>query len=169
MGSDPFYEKAEQSALRFLLYRGRSVHELQVKLRDKGYGDDVIGKVVDRFSELKYLDDECFANQWARSLAVNKLWGNRKIEIDLRLKGISEMLIKGALMIAREEMSEEQAIRMLIGKKMNIATDFEYDSVAITTKEKQRLIRYLMGRGFSPGLIFDRVGMFKEENVNDRK
>ena len=77
MDDDPLYEKARQNALRYLLYRGRSVEEVRSKLAQKGFDDAVIKKVVDRFIDLGYLNDKNFAGQWAKSLAVSRLWGDR--------------------------------------------------------------------------------------------
>jgi len=66
---------------------------------------------------LKYLDDSSFANQWARNLIVNKVWGNKKVIAGLREKGISAELINSSIEKAREELSEEAAIEILIKKR----------------------------------------------------
>jgi len=83
---DPLYEKARQKALRYLLYRGRSIKEVQTRLAEKGFDSAIIKKIVDRFTDLGYLNDKDFARQWARSLAVSRLWGDRKIEASLLKK-----------------------------------------------------------------------------------
>jgi len=110
MGDDRSYEKALQRALRLLLYRGRSIQEMQTRLKEKGFREDIVGQVVTRLIELHYLDDGLFAREWARSCAVNKLWGNVKIAVSLREKGVPKELIDEALAQAREELSEHAAI-----------------------------------------------------------
>ena len=151
MDDDPLYEKARQKALRYLLYRGRSIKEVQAKLAQKGFDDAVIKKVVDRFTDLGYLNDKNFARQWAKSLAVSRLWGDRKIEISLIEKGISRDLIKEAIAEVREEKDEKLAIEELVEKRLRRESECEVFSY----KGKRRLAQSLAGRGFPVGLILD--------------
>jgi len=117
MGGDLLFEKAKQKAFRLLLVRSRSTKELRLKLKERGFEETVINNVIDRLLELKYLDDEAFAKGWARNLAVNRLWGNRKIEISLLEKGISGELAEQSIVHAREEIGERGAIEKLVEKK----------------------------------------------------
>ena len=160
MNEDPLYEKARQNALRYLLYRGRSIEEVRTKLAQKGFGDDVIEKVVDRFTDLGYLNDKNFAGQWAKSLAVSRLWGNRKIEISLFEKGISRYLIEGAIAEAREEKDEKHAIEELVEKRLRRESECEVFSY----KGKRRLVQSLAGRGFPVGLILDVLKEMEEDD-----
>jgi len=159
---DPLYEKARQTALRYLLYRGRSIKEVQTKLAQKGFGDAVIKKVVDRFTDLGYLDDKNFARQWAKSLAVSRLWGDRKIEISLIEKGISRELIKEAIVEAREEKDERRSIEELVEKRLRRESECEVFSY----KGKRRLAQSLAGRGFSVGLILDVLKEMGEDRAS---
>ena len=162
MDDDPLYEKARQKALRYLLYRGRSIKEVQTKLAQKGFGDAVIKKVVDRFTDLGYLDDKNFARQWAKSLAVSRLWGDRKIEISLIEKGISRELIKEAIVEAREEKDERRSIEELVEKRLRRESECEVFSY----KGKRRLAQSLAGRGFSVGLILDVLKEMGEDRAS---
>jgi len=163
MGDDRSYEKALQRALRLLLYRGRSIQEMQTRLKEKGFREDIVGQVVTRLIELHYLDDGLFAREWARSCAVNKLWGNVKIAVSLREKGVPKELIDEALAQAREELSEHAAIERLVEKRFRrgIAPG------GIPVKEKMRLARNLAGRGFPQPLIFDILRGLQEESFVD--
>ena len=99
--------------------------------------------------------------KWARNLAVNKLWGNRKIIASLREKGIAAQLIDVSIEQAREELSEEEAIAVLIKKKAA-----KKKLPAFDVKEKQKIFQSLMGRGFPPGLILNKLGKAAEEDIN---
>jgi regulatory protein len=165
MGDDSLYEKAMQKALRLLSVRSRSCHELRSKLKERGISKTVIDRVVDRLNELSYLDDETFAKGWARNLAVNRLWGNRRISISLREKGIPESLIDVAIADARNEIDERTAIEKLIEKKYGKKQTSDINSNFL--KEKRRIIQNLRGRGFPPGLIFELLGKPKEEYADD--
>jgi regulatory protein len=162
VGDKILYEKAKQKAFRFLLVRPRSTKELRSKLKEKGFEEGVINDVIGSLLELKYLDDEAFAEGWARNLAVNRLWGNRKIERSLWEKGISRELIEAVIVRVREEIGEKEAIQRLVEKKCGKSIAFEADAESISPKEKRRLIQNLMGRSFPLELIFDVLGRVGE-------
>jgi regulatory protein len=152
---------AKQKAYRLLSMRPHSEKELEKKLREKGFPAVVIKEALEKLHDLKYLNDESFAIGWARDLAVNKLRGNRKIIASLREKGVSSQLIDDAIAAARLEISEEEAIAVLVRKKAAKKKPTAFD-----IKEKQRIFQSLMGRGFPPGLILNKLGKAGEEEID---
>ena len=152
---------AKQKAYRLLSLRPHSEKELEKKLRDKGFPAAVIKEALEKLHDLKYLNDASFAIQWARNLAANKLWGNRKIAASLREKGVAAHLIDDAVASARKELSEEEAIDLLIKKRAA-----KKETAAFDVKEKPRIFQSLMGRGFPPGLILNKLGKAAEEEFN---
>ena len=153
---------AKQKAYRLLSMRPHSEKELEKKLREKGFPAVVIKEALEKLHDLKYLNDESFAIGWARDLAANKLRGNRKIIASLREKGVAPQLIDGAIAAARLEISEEEAIAVLVRKKAA-----KKKLTAFDIKEKQRIFQSLMGRGFPPGLILNKLGKAVEEEIDD--
>jgi regulatory protein len=152
---------AKQKAYRLLSMRPHSEKELERKLREKGFPAVVIEEALEKLRDLKYLNDASFAVQWARNLAINKLWGNRKIIVSLQEKGVTAELISAAINEARWEISEEEAIAFLIKKK---ASRKKLDILDL--KEKKRIFQSLMGRGFPPGLILKKLGKTAQEEIN---
>jgi len=152
---------AKQKAYRLLSLRPHSEKELGKKLREKGFPAAVIKEALEKLHDLKYLNDASFADSWARNLAANKLWGNRKIIASLREKGIAIRLIDDAVASARQELSEEEAIAILIKKRTAKKKPAVFD-----VKEKQRIFQSLMGRGFPPGLILNKLGKTAEEEID---
>jgi len=134
---------------------------LEKKLREKGFAAVVIKEALEKLHDLKYLNDASFAVQWARNLAVNKLWGDKKIFVNLREKGVVAELILAAVEEARREISEEKAIAFLIKKK---ASRKKLDILDL--KVKKRIFQSLMGRGFPPGLILKKLGKTAQEEIN---
>ncbi len=160
---DPSYEEAKRRALRFLASRPRSVFEVRSKLETLGFGAATVSKVIERFGELRYLDDESAARQWALSYALNLLWGDRKIAVKLKERGIAKETISRALEEARREIAEKEAIEKIMEKRF----PDRLTSHEISAKEKQRLIRHLMGKGFAAGVIFEILaGSGKEEYID---
>ena len=154
---------ALQKAYRLLSLRPHSEKELEKKLREKGFPAVVIKEALEKLHDLKYLNDASFAVQWARNLAVNKLWGNRKIIASLQEKGVWAQSINDAVAAARLEISEEEAIAVLVKKRAA-----KKKSAAFDIKEKQRIFQSLMGRGFPSGLILNKIGKAAEEGFNGK-
>lgn len=152
---------AKQKAYRLLSLRPHSEKELGKKLREKGFSTAVVKETLEKLRELKYLNDASFAFQWARNLAVNKLWGDKKIFVNLREKGVVAELISAAVEEARREISEEEAIAFLIKKKVS-----RKKLDILDLKEKKRIFQSLMGRGFPPGLILKKLGKTAQEEIN---
>ena len=152
---------AKQKAYRLLSMRPHSEKELEKKLREKGFPAAVVKEALEKLLDLKYLNDASFAMQWARNLATNKLWGNRKIIASLQEKGIPARLINDAVASARQDMTEENAIAILIRKRAAGKS-----MALLNIKEKQRIFQSLMGRGFPPGLILHQLGKSAEEDTD---
>lgn len=151
-------EAAKQNAFRLLSLRPHSERELEKKLREKGFSAADIKETLEKLGQLKYLDDASFANQRAYHLAVNKLWGNKKIIASLREKGLTAELIDSSVARARQELPEEAAIETLIRKKTA-----DKNSAALEFKQKQKIFQALQRRGFPPGLIISKLGKIEKE------
>ncbi len=152
---------AKQKAYRYLALRPRSEKEVAKKLKEKGFSTAIIQETLAKLGDLKYINDNSFSCQWARHLAVNKLWGNRKIIADLQEKGIDKETLTAALETARQEMSEEEAVGLLVKKKAAGRKSGPPD-----IKEKKKIFQSLLGRGFPPGLILQKLGKKVEDSLN---
>jgi regulatory protein len=162
MEERPELSKAKKICWRLLALRDHSERELAGKLRNKGFEVEIIAEAIDYFREMGYLNDQIFASNQVRRLATGKGYGNRKIASFLLEKGLSEAIVTEALTAVRKEWSEAQALTSLIRKKTTTSGNIRDD-----LKGKQRLIRYLMGKGFPPGLIFEMINRSEEEDGHD--
>jgi regulatory protein len=161
MEENPELSKAKKTCWRLLARRDHAERELAGKLKNKGFEDEIVAEVIDYFRGLGYLNDQVFASNQARRLATGKGYGNRKIISFLTEKGLPEAMVAEAITAARQEWSEGQALTSLIRKKTtsgNIRDDL---------KGRQRLVRYLMGKGFPPGLIYETINRSEEEDGHD--
>jgi regulatory protein len=87
------YEKAKESALRFITYRPRSVAELRRRLTQKGYAEPTIESVIARLSELELLDDRAFARYWVEQRETFKPRSHLALRQELFQKGVARHLI----------------------------------------------------------------------------
>ncbi|HPL62677.1 MAG TPA: RecX family transcriptional regulator [Syntrophales bacterium] len=157
-GGENTREKAMGKALRLLAFRARSRHEMQSRLAESGFSGESVNAVIGRLEELGYIDDGAFAANWARHLAVNRLYGNIRIEASLREKGLSRELIAEAVEGTRAELGEKKRIGILVRKKIG-----DRPPSALDRAGKRRLARFLAGKGYRTGLIHDVFGMTEED------
>ncbi|MCK9273966.1 MAG: recombination regulator RecX [Syntrophales bacterium] len=163
MDEDPLYEKAKKRALRFLSYKPRSTSEVVSKLAAEGYNRKTIAKVTERLCEVRWLDDGNVARQLVNRYAVDRLWGDLKIRMALKRRGFPEDAVHEALVEARREFSEEKAVEKIIEK----CFPDRLTSSEISDKEKQRLIRRLISKGFPPDTIFKTLVYPEKEEYID--
>ena len=156
------YKRARERALRMLALRGRSRAELRKKLAERDFSESVIERVIENLGELGYLDDEAFAVNRARHLAVNRLYGDRKIEEQLREKGIAREAARAAIREVREEFPEMEGIARSAAKKLQGRS-----MDGLNKKERLALARALQSKGYHLGLILDYMGKYEEGIVND--
>jgi len=144
---DKQLKRAKNSAYRYLTIRPRSNKELADKLHDKKFSDPVITAVLEHVTRLGYLDDGKFAAQWAASRIRSRGFGKRRLEQELRIKGISRDIIKETLTTLFEESAESDIARKEAEKKLRTLTRFE------PQVRRRRLAGFLERKGFSSEII----------------
>lgn len=136
---------ARDRALQLLGYRERSRQELYQRLRDNGYPDNVVAAVVARFCEVELVDDARFASAWVRS-RISAGYGSRRIRRELAEKGVDDDLIAAAI---EEEAVDDELSRARASLRGSAARD---------SRERERLIRRLVSRGFELRVAVEAVG-----------
>lgn len=158
------YEKVYRSAMRILGIRMHSCRELGKKLESKKYEQKDIAGVIREFLELGYLDDIEYAKSYIHASQL-KLKGKRRIEKELREKGIRDCDIEMAFENLKEDAADEAELdrALKLAEKgfalSNIKHDF--DDVGALFKEKKRirekLTRKLIAKGFSMEITYKAV------------
>ena len=144
------FAKASQSALDFLSHRPRTVSEIEKKL-SVGYAPDIVARVMDMLYEYKYVDDASYADEYAKE-RVNGGYGLKKIEWELRERGVSQDLIDAALEKI-EGVEKQSAMAALRVKYRN--------KPPIEAKEKAGAFNYLLRRGYSSEVVREALaGVF---------
>lgn len=149
------YNRARERALYLLGLRDYACKELEQKLYTEAT-PEIAATVVERLREVGLLDDERYAARLARSLSEVKHYPRRRIEQELRHRGISSMLIQTVLSELEGE-DYEQALALLQKKYYNKLDDPD---------SRRRVIAALARRGFSYGSIrraMDEMGAPDDE------
>lgn len=128
---------AKERAFRMLAHRDRSGSELESGLLKEGYSKATVTLVLDRLIELELVDDARFTESYVRSRLASG-YGARRILHELRGKGVEEQIAATAVAAASGEHDELSRARAALRGK-----------TAVDRKERERLIRRLVSRGFS--------------------
>ncbi len=129
---------AMNSAGRLLAQRAHSAGELKQKLQRR-YDDDTIEAAVCRLSELGMIDDEEFAIQRAKSLALR---GKSRMEISAKLYAAG--IPRDVAQCAMDELCESEAERAVAVLKKNYMSK-------LLAGEHKKVMAALLRRGFSYG------------------
>ena len=151
-------KRAKLRCMNLLKSSDRTVRQLSDRLRRDGYPEDIIGAALDYVASYHYTDDRRYAENYIRSASGKK--SRKEITLQLRKKGVSGELIEEAFLGLSQEAAESGlaeeagdagAIRKLIEKR-------HFDAGSASYEEKQKLLAYLMRKGFSMGDVLDVLG-----------
>ena len=127
--------------------------QLAQKLTQRECSPEVAAKVLDQFEVDGYLSDQRFVESQVRQ-RFEQGQGRRKIEFELRQKGVSNNLIEEALSAAEVEPKQ-------------VALDYyrrRYgEVVAEDQKERAKRMRHMAGRGFG----FDEINYAMRYQLED--
>ena len=110
--------RAFNSALNSLDYRDHSEKEIRAKLLRK-HDADYVDEAVEKLIELDLVNDERYAENYARELFERKKLGKMRIKSELRAKGISADIANAGVeeLFEEEEPDNVQRIVDIIGKR----------------------------------------------------
>lgn len=147
------YAQTKEKALRLLEFRNHSKKEIRIKLKNAGATDENIDKVIEFLEEYNLVNDRNYAFSLARDLKNLKKFGKRRIEAELYSKGISQEIISEAVL----ELGELDTDEFLILVDRRLKGDFE-------KKNKDRVIRYFINRGYSFDEIKNAISQLEYKN-----
>ncbi len=130
--------RAWLSALDLISMRSHSKKELIQKLRRK-YSQNTAEAVAEKASALGLIDDEAFAEMYAKELIERKKYGIGRVKNELRLKGISSHIIESVLLSL--DIDGKESIISLVERK--------YSHKLADEKGRRQVIAALQRRGFS--------------------
>lgn len=145
-------EFAYRIALRLLEFRARTEHELRTAMRKKDVPGDVADEVMVRLKELRYVDDDAFAESLTNNRVRVSQRGRTRIRQELQAKGIEREAVEEVLAELDPE-DEWAAARAFAAKKSRSMGGLE-SHVAM-----RRLRGALARRGFGMDIV---VGVSKE-------
>jgi regulatory protein len=138
----------------FCSYQERCIRDTEKKLKDWAVQKKLIPSIISQLKEEGYINEERFAKVYAGSkFRINK-WGRQKIEFELKLKRIPEVLIQKGI----EEIDEEdyqQVLRDLIQRKQKEIIPEKNLNI------REKIITFVQGKGYEMELIFTALKELK--------
>jgi regulatory protein len=135
-------------AEHFCAYQERSQQEVRDRLYEWGLWPDAVENTITKLIGANFLNEERFAYAYARSKFNQKAWGRIKIKQGLKLKRVSDVLIKKALAKIDDDQYLTALQNILQKKAGQIHEKDDY-------KRHYKLKQYAMGRGYENDIIFD--------------
>ncbi|WP_394022802.1 regulatory protein RecX [Anaerococcus martiniensis] len=150
--SEDEFNRAKNFALGKISYAQKTSFEIEKILKDNNFSNVSIEKTISFLNEYGILNDELFVKSYVSDKHNISKWSKNKIRYSLKTKKISDELIEKYLEIINDEQEYENAYNFALKKARN---DFSIEN-------KQKVYRYLAGKGFEFDIINKVVGeLFK--------
>ncbi len=141
---------AFERAVTYLSAVPRARKEIARHLHDKGYDREVIDETLEKLEAYRYIDDRLYAQTYIKS--KTKKYGNFRIAQELAKKGVSREIIDELLSDSGESEIDGVALKYVKSHR---------------SCDKQKLKRFLAGRGFSWDSISAAIGRLNDTGVFD--
>jgi regulatory protein len=136
-----------QAALRSLMRRAHSVHEMRAYLGRRAERPALAGPVIARLRTEGLLDDARYAREFARQHAENRRQGRYRIARELRARGVPDRHIEAALDECFAKADESALLRERIARGLRKMGRRPGD--ALEERQLASLYRSLLRAGFS--------------------
>jgi len=154
-------EQLYTAALRALMRRAHSVHEMRLALERRAQDKSAVRRVLQRLKEEKLLDDARYARQFARYRTESRRQGRYRIARDLRARGVPDRQIEAALEDALAETDEAALVRQRLARRLK-SLGGELDQRKLAS-----LYRSLLRAGFSADVIRAELRALTQQDVSE--
>jgi regulatory protein len=134
------------AALRALMRRAHSVHEMKELLARRAEDEKLVRPVLEKLKHQQYLDDARYALDYARHHAQSRRQGKFRIARELRGRGVPDRYIEAALENVFAETDEASLVRERLKRMSKSRGPLDKRKIA-------SLYRSLLRAGFSADAI----------------
>ncbi len=154
-------EQLYAAALRALMRRAHSVHEMRQVLERRAQEKAAVRRVLQRLKQENLLDDARYARQFARYRAESRRQGRFRIARELRARGVPDRHIEAALEETFRETDEKTLIRLQLQRRL------KHFRGPLDQRRLASLYRSLLRAGFSTDVIRDELRAVSKQDVVD--
>src|SRR6267143_1198462 len=146
-------------AVRALMRRAHSVHEMKQKLERRSENKLLVQVVMARLKENGMIDDARCAKQFARQRTESRKQGKYRVAHDLRARGIPDRHISSALEEVAQTSDEAAMVRQRIERKLR-----SYRG-EIDEKKMASMYGSLLRAGFSADVVRRELQALVKEEI----
>lgn len=132
--------------MAFCAYQERCVWDARRKMQEREVAEEDQERVLEYLIQEKFIDEERYVRAFARGKFNFKKWGRNRISMELRMRKISESLIRKGIAeidpVAYYDTLLEQTERR-----------WEREKETDPFKKRFKVVGYLMQKGFEKDLI----------------
>lgn len=150
-----------EDALRALMRRPHSVHEMEKRLQRRASSELLTQVVMARLKENGLIDDLRYAKQFARQRTEIRRQGKFRIARELRARGIPAIHIEAAIAESSDEAGERAAVRQRIRRRLKLLRG------PIDQKKIASLYRTLLAAGFPSEVIRGELKSVTDNELPD--
>ena len=140
-------EELYDAAVKALMRRAHSVHEMKQKLERRAEDKSLVKNVLDRLKQNGLIDDARYAKQFTRQRTEVRRQGQFRISRDLRGRGIPDKHISAAMEESAQTTDAAVVVRERIARKLKLFRG------EIDDKKMASLYRSLLRLGFPSDVI----------------
>lgn len=154
-------EEMYQLAVRALMRRAHSVHEMKQKLERRSENKLLVQVVMARLKENGQIDDARYAKQFARQRTESRKQGKFRVARDLRARGVPDRHIASALEEVAQNSDEAAMVRQRIERKLR-SFGGEIDE-----RKMASMYRSLLRAGFSADIVRRELHSLTREDLTE--
>lgn len=151
-------EEAKAYILRLLSYRQRSCEELIMRLKKKGFREELAREVCLHLLELGYIDERKLVRDWITDGFKFKYKGPRLLSLELKKRGLPVKIIEEGL---ENDYPREERLRACyrVAKKW-----LKQNKTGEGQEHNLKLKKYLWNRGFYNETITEVIKKIEENS-----
>jgi regulatory protein len=157
-------EELYEVAVRALMRRAHSVHEMKQKLERWSDNRLLVQVVMARLKENGMIDDARYAKQFARQRTEGRKQGKFRVARDLRARGVPDRHIDTALKETAEQNDEPAMVRQRIERKLRSFRGPDTRK-KIDDKKMASIYSSLLRAGFSADVVRRELKAITKEDV----
>ncbi len=142
--------EATKKLERYCAYQERCHKDVTSKLKEMRMIPEALDQIITHLIQENYLNEERFAQSFARGKFNIKKWGRNRIVNELKQRHISSYNIKSALAEIDDALYLE-TLDNLAKKRLNSIRETDIQ------KRRRKLADYLLYRGWESYLVYEKI------------
>jgi regulatory protein len=148
-------EAARQYCLQLLSGRPRTRSELGDSMRRKGFEEEIVTDILERYAEVGLIDDAVFARAWVESRL-----SKRSLAGELRRKGVDPDFVDAAVEQVSDD--DERAAALELARRRYRSLSSQTDDAVL-----RKLVGMLARKGYGSGVAIPVVKQVLAEAESD--